>query len=127
MAAQQNGGVESQGNSEEVRKEVNSKCTKVCGQQCGGKSCSKICLANVYINGQPEVKIRAYIVINDQSNCSLAKSELFYKLNVQGETFTYTLQTCASQSEVEGRRARSVVVESLDGVQIIFPPVCGRM
>lgn len=95
--------------------DVISKCTAVCRQFPGGKSCSKICLANIYTTEQPESKVRAYVVIDDQSNCSLAKSTLFDKLNLQGETIAYSLQTCAGQSEVEGRVAKGVVIESLDG------------
>ena len=77
----------------------------------------------MYVNGQPELKTKAYIVVDNQSNRSLAKSELFNKLNVTGQTFKYTLQTCAGQKEVEGRRARGVVVESL----VLLDSVSSRM
>ncbi len=99
---------EAQDYGEEASKNITAKCTEICGGTQKGKSCSMICLANVY-------KTKAYVVIDDQSNCSLAKSDLFNKLNVTGQTFKYTLQTCAGQNEVEGRRARGIVVESLDG------------
>ncbi|CAB4024747.1 Hypothetical predicted protein, partial [Paramuricea clavata] len=89
---------EVKGHGEETAK-VNTKCIDVCGQQSGGKSCAKICLAHVFVHGQTETKIRAYVVIDDQSNCSLGKSVLFDQLNLRGEPFTYTLQTCAGQSE----------------------------
>ena len=49
-----------------------AKCTELCGDKYGGRSCSKICLASVYLKN-PEEKIRTYVVIDDQSNCSLAK------------------------------------------------------
>jgi hypothetical protein len=29
--------------------EITTKCTKICGNSPGGKSCSKICLANIYV------------------------------------------------------------------------------
>ena len=75
---------ETKPNGEEV-KEVIAKCTEVCGRQPGGKSCSKICLANVYVDGRLENKVKAYIVIDDKSNCLLAKSQLFDQLNLDGE------------------------------------------
>lgn len=48
---------------------VTSSCTDVCGNTMAGKSCGKICLVNIYPNSQPENKIKAYVVIDDQSSC----------------------------------------------------------
>ena len=96
---------------------MTEKFTEVCGQQPGGKSCSKICLANVYVHGQRENKVKAYIVSDDQSNCSLAKSQLFDRPNLDGEMFTYSLQTCTGRNTVEGRQGKRVVIESLDGTK----------
>ena len=106
---------EARNHGEEASKSIPAKCMEICGNRQKGKSCSEICLTKVYVNGQPERKIKAYVVIDEQSNCSLAKSNLFDKLNVNGEKFKYTLQTCAGQNEVEGRRTKGVMVESLDG------------
>ncbi len=95
--------------------EITTKCTEVCGTVTGGKSCSKICLANVYVRGRPETKVETYVVIDDQSNSSLAKPELFDRLNINGKTTTYSLKTCAGTSQIEGRSSHDIVVESLDG------------
>ena len=57
----------------------------------------------------------SYVVIDDQSNSSLAKSELFDRLNVHGQTTTYSLKTCAGVSQIRGRCSKHVIVESLDG------------
>ena len=65
---------------------VTATCTEVCGNMVGGKLCSKICLANIHVNGHRETKIRAYVVIDDQSNCSLAKPKLFDLLELDGES-----------------------------------------
>ena len=46
---------------------VTSSCTEVCGNTMAGKSCTKICLVNIHPNSQPKNKIRAYVVIDDQS------------------------------------------------------------
>ena len=64
---------------------VTSSCTDVCGNTMAGKSCGKICLVNIYPNSQPENKIKTYVVIDDQSNCSLAKPKLFDLLNLGGK------------------------------------------
>ncbi|XP_028407859.1 uncharacterized protein LOC114530488 [Dendronephthya gigantea] len=100
---------------EDTHEEITTKCTELCGNTRGGKSCSKICLANVYLHGNPGHKLKAYVVIDDQSNSSLAKPELFDVLNVHGQTTTYSLKTCGGTSEIEGRCTKDLVVESLDG------------
>lgn len=46
-------------------------------------------------SGQPKNKIKAYVVINDQSNRSLAKSKLFNMLDLEGEASPYMLKTCS--------------------------------
>jgi len=102
---------------------VTSSCTEVCGSTNGGKSCAKICLANIYASSHPENKVKAYVVIDDQSNCSLAKPELFDLLNLGGKATPYTLKTCAGTSQVKGRRAHSLIVESIDGMQSHTLPV----
>jgi hypothetical protein len=94
------------------QEEITTKYTELCGNTLGGKSCSKICLANVYLRGHPENKLKAYVVIDDQSNSSLAKPELFDALNIHGQTTTYRLKTCAGSNirrkeEIVGRYASS--------------------
>lgn len=49
-------------------------CTQVCGQGFKGKSCSKICLVNVYPQGHCDKMKRMYVILDDQSNVSLAKT-----------------------------------------------------
>ena len=95
-----------------------AKCTELCGDKYGGRSCSKICLANVYLKSHPEGKIKTYVVIDDQSNCSLAKPKLFELLNIDGSKTSYTLKTCAGTSKLEGRCAENLVIESLDGRKV---------
>lgn len=95
---------------------ISSSCTPVCGKgvNSAGKSCSKICLANIYVDGSPDNKVKAYILIDDQSNYSLAKTKVFEKLKIKGPTITYTLKTCSGVKEAAGRRARGLIIESLD-------------
>ena len=63
-------------------------------------------------------------MIDDQSNCSLAKPRLFDQLNLQGDRLPYTLKTCAGTTQTEGRRAKGLVIESLNGhVQHQLPTI----
>lgn len=94
--------------------EATSTCTQVCGNQIGGRSCSKICLVGVYPEGQPEKRIKAYAIIDDQSNRSLAKSAFFDIFNISVEKMTpYTLKTCTGVSEAVGRRISNFIVDHL--------------
>ncbi|XP_063762763.1 uncharacterized protein LOC134880024 [Eleginops maclovinus] len=88
--------------------------TEVCGDSAATKSCAKICLVYVYPKNQPERKTRAYAILDDQSNRSLARSSFFELFSIADNTSPYTLKTCAGVSEAAGRRARGFIVESAD-------------
>ena len=104
--------------------QVTTSCTEICGGRASGRSCAKICLANIYATDHPDKKVKAYVVIDDQSNCSLAKPRLFDQLNLQGDRLPYTLKTCAGTTQTEGRRAKGLVIESLNGhVQHQLPTI----
>lgn len=82
-------------------------------------------VTTVELNSCKAVKV--YIVLDDQSNCSLACSELFNFFNVGKCTESYTLKTCSGITEVEGRRAKAFIIESIDGrVKVPLPtlPEC---
>ncbi len=100
---------------EAAQPDATSRCTEVCGYGRSSRSCSKICLAKVYPESCPEEAIKLYVVLDDQSNRLLARSEFFNLLHVKGQRSTYTLHTCAGVTEIAGRRAAGFVVESLDG------------
>ena len=55
--------------------------------------------------GRPEQKKRMYVMLDDQSNSSLAKSAFFDIFNIQGMVSSYTLKTCSGITETSGRRA----------------------
>ena len=95
---------------------VTNRCTEVCGPNSGGigRSCAKICLADVYVQGAPNDRIRTYVIIDDQSNYSLARAKLFQKLDINGTATAYTLKTCSGVKKTRGRRAQGLVLESLD-------------
>ena len=94
-----------------------------CGSRAGSRSCSKICLANIYMKGHPANKIKAYIVIEDQSYCSLAKPKLFDLLKLDGGAKPNTLKTSSGASQASGRRAHDLIIESLDGTHSYTLPV----
>ena len=102
---------------------VTSSCTKVCGNTMGFKSCANIYLVSIYANSQPENKIKAYVVIDDQSNYSLAKPKLFDLLNLGGKATPYMLKTCSGTSQAMGRRAHNLVIESFYGMQSHTLPI----
>ena len=68
---------------------VNNKCSQICGVIPRGKSCSKTVLVKVYTQKYQDNFVKTYALIDDQSNCSLAKSELFDMLNVNSEVRDY--------------------------------------
>lgn len=51
---------------------VTSKCTEICGESTSAKSSCKICLVKVYFKDLPENVLQTYVVLDDQSNRSLA-------------------------------------------------------
>ncbi|XP_038071932.1 uncharacterized protein LOC119740640 [Patiria miniata] len=98
-------------------------CTEVCGEGMQGKSCSKICLANVFPEGQPEQMRKVYVMLDDQSNHSLARSTFFNIFGICGDISPYILRTCSGTTGAQGRRASGFTIQSVDGeVQLSLPP-----
>ena len=95
--------------------DVSSKCTAVCGKGFSGRSCAKTLLVYVFPNRQPNKAVKVYAIIDDQSNRSLAKTQLLDQLNVEGERIQYTLSSCSGNIVTSGRRANGFTVQSLDG------------
>ncbi|XP_061908363.1 uncharacterized protein LOC133653277 isoform X1 [Entelurus aequoreus] len=109
---------------------VTSKCTEVCGKGQSLRSCSKICLVKVYPKTHPDRATNVYILLDDQSNRSLARSEFFDLFQIKGSDSPYTLRTCAGVSETSGRRATGFIAESLDGkTSVVLPTLieCNHM
>ncbi|KAF7642338.1 hypothetical protein LDENG_00259810 [Lucifuga dentata] len=95
--------------------EVTSKCTEICGDAPNPRSCSKICLVNVYPSDHPGMSKRVYAVIDDQSNRSLAKSQFFDLFGISGNASSYTLKICSGTVTTVRRKINKFTVESLDG------------
>lgn len=58
------------GEGEDNMTDITTSCTEVCGLGQGGRSCSKICHPKGFRN-------KAYVILDDQSNRSLARPQFF--------------------------------------------------
>ncbi|XP_033111171.1 uncharacterized protein LOC117112208 [Anneissia japonica] len=72
---------------------ITNKCSEVSGQEGTPRSCSKICLVRVYLKDNPSNAIKTYVLLDDQSNGSFARSTIFTKLGLQGDVNAYTIKT----------------------------------
>ena len=97
---------------------VVSKCTQVCGGNLLERSCSKISLINIHSTGQPDNAVKMWAMIDEQSNRSLACSDIFRD---DSPSFPYSLKTCAGVVQTAGRRTSGFQAKSLDGE--VSPPL----
>lgn len=74
-----------EGVGEAPQSAVTSRCTEVCDRGKEPRSCSKICLGRVYPNAHQDKAIKVYVILDDQSNKSLARSEFFNLFQIKGE------------------------------------------
>ena len=109
-SASEDGGEEDKADNQVVK----STCTQVCGEGLSARACAKICLVSVFPNGRREESKKMYAILDEQSNRSLARSEFFEVFDIPGGSYSYTLKTCAGQTEMAGRRASDFTVESVD-------------
>ena len=101
---------------EDSTKTANVKCTELCGNEFEGRSCAKTFLVKVYPNGKPDKAVSVYAIVDDQSNCSLATSDLLDKLNIKSERIAYQMASCSGTHNITGRKVNnSLCVSSSDG------------
>ena len=104
--------------------EVTSRCTEVCGEDLPARSCAKICLVQVFPQGQKERSVKMYAILDDQSNRSLARAEFFQLFGIQGNASPYLMRTCAGTVEMTGRKAVGFQVQAINGeVCLDLPPL----
>ena len=104
--------------------EVGNMCTQLCGPTSGGRSCSKMALVKVFVNDRPQDSVTVYAILDDQSNHSLARTDLLDQLGISTAPEPYRLSSCAGVTEEAGRTARGISVQSLDGRTLHkLPPV----
>lgn len=59
-------------------------CAHVCGG-ISGKSCAKMCLVHVYPQGRRQERRKMYVILDDQSNVSLARTAFFDVSRFKGQ------------------------------------------
>lgn len=95
---------------------INNIFTTVCGDSFSGRSCAKTVLINVYYKSDPNKLLTLYAIVNDQSKCTIARSELFDYMHIpKSTTQQFTLSSCAGRQQMSGRRASGFFVSSIDG------------
>ena len=96
-----------------------NKCTRVCGTT--GRSCAKI-LPVLLVKGSRQKKV--YAILDEQSNRSLIKSDLFRELDLTSQEIQFSLSTCSGTESHSGRKATNLLIKSLDeNVQLKLPSV----
>lgn len=94
---------------------VRTSCTQVCGhERFRGKSCAKTVLVKIHPEHNPERNLKAYVLIDDQSNRLLARSEFFDYFGENTQEIEYMLSSCSGHISTTGRQTSWYVIESLD-------------
>ncbi|XP_037503363.1 uncharacterized protein LOC119378234 [Rhipicephalus sanguineus] len=110
--------------AESSERRVTSTRTHVASGSDDSKSCAKLCLVDVAHDSDPSKTLRAYVILDEQSNRSLIKSELLDYFRVNGTPVQYTLRTCSGNTAVAGRSADGFSIHSLAGdVKLHLPPL----
>ncbi|XP_052216072.1 uncharacterized protein LOC127834351 isoform X1 [Dreissena polymorpha] len=108
----------------EPKNQVSPRCTEICGSVIGGISCAKTMLVSVYPEGERHKAIQCYAVVDDQSNRTLGKSEIFDLFSNSSTCVqeNYTLSTCAGSVKTVGRRMSGLAIESHDNTCVLKCP-----
>ena len=117
---------ENSGSKRDVTDTRNSIVTKHTNLNKGDKfkSCAKALLVKVYKKDRPNHYMLTYALIDDQSNRSLAKTELLDYFSESSSNIEYTLSSCGGQVLKSGRVSEGFVVESMrDNEKIELSPL----
>lgn len=104
-----------QHNGGESVQSVIARCTQICNNlnsDFSSKSCTKLVLVNIC---KGNINVKCYAMLDDQSNTSLAKPELFDMLNVSSDEIEYTINSCSGIHVAHGRRVKDCTLSSIDG------------
>ena len=93
---------------------VKTVCTQVCGDTVSNRSCAKMFLVRIFPVGQPQKGKLAYVILDDQSNQSLARSNFFDMFNDCEPEIQLSLTSCAGLVNVVGRKFSSYCIQPLD-------------
>ncbi|CAG2239182.1 unnamed protein product [Mytilus edulis] len=82
---------------QQVLTPIQMACTQIYLDNIGSKSCAKIKPVEVYLSDNPDRRLKVYALMDDQSNRTLGKSELF---DYFGSTSVsdFILSTCSRES-----------------------------
>ena len=97
---------------------IHSSCTQICNEPSASKSCAKTFLVKVFPDGFPDLGILCYAIVDDQSNCSLAKTKFFDLFNEQGSEIQYCLSSCAGTVNMSGRKTGGYSIQPMEGEQV---------
>nr|XP_027232694.1 uncharacterized protein LOC113824146 [Penaeus vannamei] len=102
---------------------VTNKSTGVC-EEFPGKSCAKILPVYVFHESNPRKRMKSYVILDDQSNKSLAKGELLDFFDVRSVAEEYIITSCSGRSVMTGRKAGGLCIQAVDGsLQMSLPTV----
>lgn len=74
--------------------------------------------------GNPIESKLTYVILDDQSNRSLARTKFFTMFSDFGDKIDYSLSSCSGWSENQGRRSKDYCIQALDGSPPIeLPPL----
>ena len=98
-------------------------CTQIC-QDNKGKSCSKTLLIDIYMKGIPDKTIRAYCIIDEQSNTTLVDDKIVNFFGVQFPmqeiSINFASQNCELQTS--GHVVSDLMVRGILEDEIILLP-----
>lgn len=80
-------------------------------------------LVGVYPQGEPQLAVNMYAVMDDQSNRSLASPRFFTYFECGNEAITYTLSSCGGTIQTFGRKAEGFVAEAYGSGCVMNLPV----
>ncbi|XP_069972597.1 uncharacterized protein [Penaeus vannamei] len=102
---------------------VTNKSTGVC-EEFPGKSCAKILPVYVFHESNPRKRMKSYVILDDQSNKSLAKGELLDFFDVRSVAEEYIITSCSGRSVMTGRKSGGLCIQAVDGsLQMSLPTV----
>ena len=96
-----------------------SLCTALCNKM-NPVNCSKTLLIDVSHHDSPSVRIRAYAIIDEHSNCTLVDDKLISYFDIGTEAHNYTLSTVNGiESNVSGRIVHGLRIKGVGSRQWI--------
>nr|XP_027232689.1 uncharacterized protein LOC113824141 [Penaeus vannamei] len=98
--------------------------TKAHGREKPEQSVVKESGLYVFHESNPRKRMKSYVILDDQSNKSLAKGELLDFFDVRSVAEEYIITSCSGRSVMTGRKAGGLCIQAVDGsLQMSLPTV----